>query len=71
MSAYQVVSFDARQVKLIETFHTPEAAAKEERLRKLLFHTAIKVLEVAVEPLPADAMTKSSHRPAKPQAVRA
>ena len=69
MLAYNVVSLNARQFKLVDTFHTPEAAAREVELRRSLFHTAIKTFEVAIEPLPAEAMTKSS-RSTKPQAVR-
>lgn len=69
MTAYNVVSLNARQFRVEVTFHTPESAAKEVELRRLLFHTAIKVFEVTVNPLPPDAMTKSS-RSAKVQAVR-
>lgn len=69
MTAYNVVSLNARQFKLVDTFHTPESAAREVELRKSLFHTAIKVFEVAIEPLSPDAMTKSS-RSAKAQAVQ-
>lgn len=69
MQAYEVISFNARQVKLIEQFHTKEAAAKECASRQSLMHTGVKVFEVTVKPLPPDAMTKSN-RSAKAQAVR-
>lgn len=58
MTAYEVVSFNARQVKLIEQFHTKEAAAKEVQSRQSLMHTGVKIIEVRVDPLPAEAMTR-------------
>ncbi len=69
MSAYEVSSSDAKAAKITLTFHTPEAAAKEAKLRISLMHTGVKIFEVAVGPLGNAAMTKS-HRPAKPQASR-
>jgi hypothetical protein len=58
MSAYEVISLNTRQIKLVERFHTPEAAAKEVKIRQLAMHTGVKILVVKVEPLPDDAMTK-------------
>ena len=69
MQAYEVISFNARQVKLIEQFHTKEAAAKECAMRQSLMHTGVKIIEVRVDPLPPDAMTKST-RLIEAQAVR-
>ncbi len=69
MSAYQVSSSNADAVKIVETFHTLEAATKEVLARKALMHTGAKYIEVTVEPLAPSAMTRKAHRPAKLQAV--
>lgn len=67
---YSVISYDKYFYRMITNNHTEAGAKLEMQSRKNKGHMNIYREECALPgPLPPEAMTKSIHRPAKPQAV--